>query len=90
MYLVCGDRRSPEQRESYVSEGTLLCCSSGPILSLHHPVVSCGTAKRDTIPPVIGAHAGKGAAPCDSTFEMVDMRRFKVRSGCLVVAAILV
>jgi len=90
VYLVCGDRRSPEQRESYVSEGTLLCCAAGPILPLHHSVVSCRTAKRDSISLIVGTHACKGAAPGDSTFEMVDMRRFEVWACGLIVAAILV
>lgn len=73
VYLVSGNRRSPKQGQSYVSEGTLLCCSAAPILSLHHAVVSCGTAKRDAISLVVGAHAREGAASGDSAFEMVDM-----------------
>ena len=73
MDLVCGNRRSPEQRQSYVSESTLPCCSGSPVLSLHHAVVRCGAAKRDPISLIVGAHAREGAAPGNSTFEMVDM-----------------
>src|SRR5260370_42694580 len=88
--LVCGDRRSLEQRQSYVSESTFLCCSGGPILSLHHAVVGCGTAKRDAISLIVSAHACKGAASGDSAFEVVDMRRFVVCACWLIVAPILV
>lgn len=90
MYLICGDRRSPEQRESYVRESTLQRGAGGPIFPLHHAVVSCGTAKGDAISLIVGAHACKGAAAGDSTFEMVDMRRFEVWTCWLIVAAILV
>src|SRR6266550_1031122 len=65
-------------------------CSGGPILSLHHAVVRCRTAKSDAISLVVSAHACKGAAPGDSTFEMVDMRRFEVWASRLIVAAILI
>jgi len=39
---------------------------------------------------IVGAHAREGAAPGNSTFEMVDMRWFEVRACRLIVAAILV
>src|SRR2546428_7685135 len=90
VYLVCGDRRSPEQCQSYVSEGALLCCSGGPVFPLHHAVVSRGTAKRYSISLIVGTHASKGAAPGDTPFEMVDVRRFEVRACRLIVAAILI
>jgi hypothetical protein len=90
VYLVCGDRRSPEQCQSYVSEGALLCCSGSPVFPLHHAVVSRGTAKRYSISLIVGTHASKGAAPGDPPFEMVDVRRFEVRACRLIVAAILI
>jgi hypothetical protein len=68
----------------------MLRCSGGPILSLHHAVVRCRTAKSDAISLVVSAHACKGAAPGDSTFEMVDMRGFEVWASRLIVAAILI
>ena len=72
--LVCGNRRSPEQGQSYMGEGALLCCPGGPIFSLHHAVIGCGAAKCDAISLIVGAHARKCAAPGNLTFEMVDMR----------------
>ena len=90
MDLVCGDRRPPKQRKSYMSERTLLRGSGGPILSLHHAVVRCRTAKGDPISLIVGAHAGKGAAPGNLAFEMVDMRRLEVCTGRLIVTAILI
>ena len=71
--LVRGDRWSPEERQSYMRENSLLCCSSRPILSLHHAVVCCGAAKREPISLIVGARACKGAAAGDSTLEMVDV-----------------
>ena len=73
MDLVCRDRRSLEQRQSYMGERPLLCCSGRPIFALHHAVVRRGAAKRDTISLIVGAHARKGAAPNDAPLEMVDM-----------------
>src|SRR5258708_25822174 len=60
------------------------------MLSLHHAVVGCGTAKRDAVSLVVGAHACKGAAPGHSTFEMVDVRRFEIGACRLIVASIFV
>src|SRR5713226_5753968 len=55
VYLVCRDRRSPEQRQSYMREGALLRSSRAPILSLHHAVVGRRTAKSDAVSLVVGA-----------------------------------
>jgi hypothetical protein len=57
MYLVSGNRRSPEQRESYMRKSALLRGSCSPILALHHAVIGCGAAKRDSISLIVGAHA---------------------------------
>jgi hypothetical protein len=66
VYLIFGNRRSPEQCESYMGEGALLRSSGGPIFSLHRAVIRCGTAKRDPIPLFISTHACKGAAASNS------------------------
>ena len=76
--LVRGDRWSPEERQSYMRENSLLCCSSRPILSLHHAVVCCGAAECEPISLIVGADTCKSAAPCDATLEMVDMRGFEI------------
>jgi len=90
MNLAGGDRRSPEQRQSYVSEDALLHRARRPILALHHAIVRGRTPKRDPISAVVGAHPGERAAPRHSPFEMEYVRRFEVRPGRLIVAAILV
>src|SRR5580704_1970719 len=90
MDLVCRDRRSPKQGQSYVCESTLLCCASSPIVSLHDAVIGGWAAKRDAVSLIVGAHARKGAAASDSTFEMVDVRGFEVWASRLIVAAILI
>ena len=73
MYLVGGDRRSPEQCESYMSKGTPLRGSGGPILALHHAVVRGRSAESNSIPKVIGAHASEGTASGHPSFEMVNV-----------------
>lgn len=88
--LIRGNRRSPEQRESYMCESTLLRSSASPILSLHHTVVSRRTAKSDPVSLTVRAHAREGAAASDSPFEMVDMRRFKIWTRGLIVTTIFI
>ena len=90
MDLVCRDRRSPEQRQSYMGERPLLCCSGCPVFALHHAVVRRGAAKRDAISLIVGPHAGEGAAASDSTFEMINVRWFEIGACRLIVIAVLV
>jgi len=71
--LICGDRRSPEQRESYVGEDALLRRAGGPIFAVHHAVVGGGAAEGDAVTLIVGAHAGEGAAAGNAAFEMVDV-----------------
>ena len=61
-----GDRRPPEERQSYVRERTLLSSNCCPIFSLHHSVVCCGTAKGNLISLIVCSHAGEGAAASDA------------------------
>ncbi len=90
MDLVCRDRRSLEQRQSYMGERTLLRCSRSPVFALHHAVIGGRGTKGDTISSIVGTHTGKSAAASDTTLEMVDMRRFEIGARWLIVAAILV
>lgn len=88
--LVGRDRRSPEQSESYVRKGSGLCRARSPILALHDAIIRCRTAKRDSITPVIGAHAGERTAPSNAPFEVVNMRGLQVYASRLIVAAVLI
>lgn len=88
--LVCGNRRPQEKRQSYMRESALLRRAPGPIFALHHAIIRGGTPKGNTISVIVGAHASKGTAPGNATLEMVYMRRFKIRSGWLIVAAVFV
>jgi len=90
VYLVCGDRRSPEQRQSYVSESAALRRPRRPVFSLHKPVVRCGAAKGDPSSLIVGSHSGKRAASGHAPFEMIDMSWFKVWARRLIVAPILI
>lgn len=66
----------------------LLRCSSSPVFTLHHSVVGGGTSERDSIPLIVGAHARKCAAPRYPAFEVINVRRFQVRTSGLIVTAI--
>ena len=90
MNLVGGGRRPLKQRQSYVRESALLRRSGSPVFALHQPIICGRSAERDAIPVVINAHTSKCAGPSDKTFEVIYMRRIPIRSGGLIVAAILV
>ena len=88
--LIGGDRRSPKQSQSYMCECTMLRGACSPVFTLHQPIVGGGAAERDPIPLVVRAHARERATACDQSLEMVDVGRLQVRSGRLIMAAILV
>jgi hypothetical protein len=90
MDLVCRDRRSPEQGQSYMGERPLLCCSGCPVFALHHTVVRRGAAKRDAISLIVGPHAREGVAASDTTFEMINVRWLEIGACRLIVTAILI
>ena len=73
MDLIGRDSLSLKQRKSNVGEGSLLCCSAGPIFALHHAIIGRGTAKRDSISFIICAHAGEGATTRYLAFEMINV-----------------
>ena len=88
--LIRGDSLSPEQRESYVGESSVLRCARGPVIAKHDAVVSCRAAECDSISLVVGTHAGKGAATRYFSFEVVNVRRFQIRTRRLIVTPIFV
>ena len=90
MDLVCRDRRSLEQGQSYMGERPLLCCSGRPVFALHHSVVRRGAAKRDALSLIVGPHAGEGATASDTTLEMINMRWFEIGACRLIMTAILI
>lgn len=64
--------------------------TGGPVLALHHSIIRGWSTEGDSISLVISAHSSKGAAAGYPTFEVVNVGRFQVRTGWLIVAAILV
>jgi hypothetical protein len=86
--LIGGDRRPPEQRQSYMRECAALGSSGGPVFSFHQSVIRGRTTERDAIPLVIRPHAGEGAASSDNALEVIDVRRFQIRPSGLIMAAI--
>ncbi len=71
--LIRGNRRSPEQRQSYVSKDAVLRRARSPVLALHQTVVGGGAAKDDSVAMVVSAHSDERTAPCDAALEMVDV-----------------
>jgi hypothetical protein len=88
--LIRRDRRPLKKRESYMGEDAVLRGASRPVFSLHHAVVGGGAAEGDAISVIVCADAGEGAAAGDAAVEMVDVGRFEVEAGGLIVAAIFV
>jgi hypothetical protein len=88
--LVGRDSLSLEQRESYVGESSALCCAGRPVFPGHDTVVGCRTAEGDAVSLVVGSHAREGAAAGYLSLEMVNVGRFQIWPGRLVMAAVLV
>jgi len=88
--LVGGDSLSPEQRQSYMSEGALLRGPRSPVLTLHYSVIGGRTPECDSISLIISAHPGEGAGPRHLPLEMVNVRRLQVRTCRLIVAAVFI
>ena len=86
--LVGGDRRPPEQRQSYMRERAVLGTSCGPVFALHQSVIRGRAAEGDSIPAVVGSDARKCAASGDKALEVIDVRRFQIRPSGLIMAAI--
>jgi hypothetical protein len=61
-----------------------------PVFTIHNAVVGRLGAEQKTLALTIGARSIEPRAPGHSTFEMVNVRRFRVRSCRLVVATVLV
>ena len=90
MDLVGGNQRSPKQCQSYVREHASLWRSRRPVFALHHAVIGGWRAETDAVPLVIRPHSGERAASRNSAFETIDVRRLEIRTGTLIVAAVLV
>src|SRR5712671_6809369 len=90
MDLVRGDRRSLEYRQSSVGEDRLVRLAGSPVLTCHIAKVSCGSAPSEEVALVICTHAVEPVAARQLSLEVIDVRKFHIRHGALVVIAILV
>ena len=90
MNLVCRSSLPLKQGESYMGECACLRSARGPIFSLHKPVVGCGCSERNPIAFIVSAHTNEIGAPCDSSLEMIDVRRFKLWTCRLIMTAVLI
>jgi hypothetical protein len=76
--LIGGNRRSPKKGESNMGEDAGLRGPRRPILASHDAVIGGGRAEGNSISLIVGAHAGKCAAPRHPSFEVIDVRGLKV------------
>jgi hypothetical protein len=88
MYLIFRTKLVTEKGQSNVGKRSKLRCPRRPIFTVHDAEVRRLSAEQDTLPLTVGARAVEPRAPSYSTFEMVDVRRFQVRSRWLVVATV--
>ena len=64
--------------------------AAGEVLPVHESVIGRRSAKRYSISIVVAAHADETGTPADPAFKMINVRRFQLRSGWLVVTAVFV
>ena len=88
--LVSGDRRSPENSQSCVSEDRLVPLARGPVFARHVAIVRGWSAPSETVAFVISSHAVEPAAPSQPPLEVINTRKLDIRGGWLIVIAILV
>src|SRR5712672_117147 len=71
-------------------ESALLRGPRCPIFTFHYAIVGCWASERDPIPLIIRSHASECAAARHQSFEVIDMRRFQIGPGRLIVTSVFV
>ena len=71
--LIRRDRRSLEQRESYMAENALLGLPRREIFSGHKAEVGSGSAEGQTIAFVVCSHTGETRTARDLPFKVEDV-----------------
>ena len=88
MHLIFRTELATEKRQSNVAKRSGLRCPRCPVFTIHDAEVGRLDAEQDRLALTIGARAVEPRTPSHSTFEIVDVRRFQVRSCRLVVATV--
>jgi hypothetical protein len=73
-----------------VGEYPSLRSAAGEVFPLHESVIGRRSAERYSISIVVAAHADETGTPADPAFKMINVGRFQLRSGWLVMAAVFV
>jgi len=73
-----------------VGECPGLRSAAGKVFSLHESVIGRRSAERYSISFVVAAHADKTGTPADQAFEVINVGRFQLWSGWLVMTAVFV
>ena len=60
------------------------------VFPVHESVVGRRSAERYSTSIVVAAHADKTGTPADQAFKMINVGRFQLRSGWLVMTAVFV
>lgn len=88
--LIGRDRRSLEQRESYMAERSLLGLARRKILARHKAEIGSRRAESKAVALVVGSHAGEAGTARNPPFEMKDVGEFHILFGRLIVVSILI
>src|SRR5258708_31239124 len=88
MDLVLRDRRSLEYRQSGVGEDRLVRLAGSPVLARHVAKVSGGSAPSEAVALVVCAHAVEPVTARQLSFEVIDVRKFHILHGALILIAI--
>ncbi|HWS18786.1 MAG TPA: hypothetical protein VN223_12250 [Candidatus Elarobacter sp.] len=70
MDLIRGDRRSLEQRESYMAKNSCLGLAGSEIFSGHEAEVGSGSTEGKTVAFVVCSHTGKTRTARDLPFKV--------------------
>jgi len=73
-----------------VSECPGLRAAAGEVFPLHESVIGRRSAERYSTSIVVAAHADETGTPADPAFKMINVGRFQLRSGWLVMTAVFV
>jgi hypothetical protein len=88
MCLIFRTELATEKRQSNVRKCSGSRCPRSPIFAVHDTEVGRLSAEQDALTLAVGARAIESRTPSYSTFEMIDVRRFQVRTCRLVVATV--
>jgi hypothetical protein len=73
-----------------VGEYPTIRATTGEVFPLHESIIGRRSAEWYSISIVVGTHADKTGTTADPAFKMINVGRFQLRSGWLVMTAVFV